>query len=63
MQDRIKQKTKVTLEIDTTLAAAAAAKGVDLANLVEQALVATLRTERKQKLSEEDRSAIEVILA
>ncbi len=59
MQERVKPKTKVTLDIDATLAAAAAVNGVDLVSLLEQALAAQLRVGRKQALNDEDRSAIE----
>ncbi len=59
MQERVKPKTKVTLDIDATLAAAAAAKGVDLASLLEQALAAQLQASRTDTLSEADLLATE----
>ena len=38
MQERVQPKKKVTVEIDTTLAVAAAAKGLDLSAELERAL-------------------------
>ena len=59
MQERVKPKKKVTLEIDATLAAAAAAKGIDLASFIEQALRAELQEATPRGLSDDDRAAIE----
>ena len=59
MQERVKPKTKVMLDIDATLVAAAAAKGVDLASLLEQALTAQLQASRAGTPSDEDRLATE----
>ena len=50
MQERVKPKKKVTLAIDATLAAAAAAKGIDLALVLEQALQAPVLGVIPQKI-------------
>ena len=44
MQERVKPKKKLTVEIDATLAAAAAAKGIDLSAELERALRRLLGT-------------------
>lgn len=61
MQERIKPKPKkkVTLAIDATLAAAATAKGIDLASFLEQALQAKLQEAAPRGLNDDDRAAIE----
>lgn len=59
MQERVKPKKSVTLAIDATLVAGAAAKGIDLASFVEQALQARLHGENCGGLSDDDRAAIE----
>ncbi len=68
MQERVKpggskaskqvtKKTKVTLELDAALVAAASVKGVDLAAMLEAALRADVRG--GQALSGDDRAAID----
>lgn len=59
MQERVKRKTSVTVELDTALVVAANARGVDLAGLFEQALEARLRTGSQQPLSEEERASLD----
>ena len=58
MQDRVKSKQKITLEIDTVLAATAATKGLDLAFLLEQALHRQLSVP-PGSLNEDDLAAME----
>ena len=61
MQERVKAKKRMTVEIDETLASAAAVKGIDLAALLEDALRARLQgSDGKRALSDDDRAAIEV---
>lgn len=70
MQERVKpaskpkprakpQKKKVILEIDAKLAAAANAKGIDLATALEQALRRELTEASATPLGKDDREAIE----
>lgn len=61
MQERVNKPTKhrasttkVTLEIDSKLAAVAAAKGVDLAALLEAALIVGDGDRRRQSLGKEE---------
>ena len=57
MQERVKPKTKVTLELDAALVTAARAKGLDLASILELGLERELR--RGEPLSADDKAAIE----
>ena len=59
MQERVKPRTKVTLDLDTALVAAAKARGVDLQHLVESALRASLQPSSNRGLTDEDRESIE----
>lgn len=54
MQERVKPKTRVTLDLDTALVAAAATGGLDLAALLEQVLEARVGRSRMQRLSGEE---------
>lgn len=59
MQERVKPKTKkLTVEIDATLAAAAAAKGLDLSEELERALRRLLGSS-KAAPSDEDRASMD----
>ena len=59
MQERVTSKTKVTVELDAAMVAAARVKGIDLALLFEQALAARIDAGRSGALSDEDRASME----
>ncbi len=59
MQERVKRKTNITVEIDTALASEAEAKGIDLKSFVEQALQTRLRAGGASGLTAEERSDLE----
>ena len=66
MQERVKQPTpprnattKVTISIDSRLAAAAAADGLDLSVLMEQALIAQIGATADTSLDEHEKAALE----
>ncbi len=59
MQERVKPTKKVTLAIDATLAAAAEAKGIDLALLLERALKVEVQDGQGRGLSKDDKAAID----
>ena len=59
MQERVKPRTRITLEIDAALALTAGAKGLDLALLLERAIHAAMREGQSVELTEADRAAIE----
>ena len=59
MQERVKPKTRMTVELDATLVAVAKAKGVDFAMLFEQALEAHVNASRSRPLNDEDQASME----
>ena len=59
MQERVKPTTRVTLNLDATLVAAATARGVVLEQFVESALRASLQPSSNRGLTDEDRESIE----
>lgn len=62
MQERVKSKARLTVDVDATLVAAASVEGIDLAELLEQALSSRLQQPGRRRpvaLSEGDRASIE----
>jgi hypothetical protein len=59
MQERVKRKSTVSLEIDADLAAAAVEAGLDLAPMLEHALAVRLACGSSGGLSDADRAAID----
>lgn len=62
MQERVKSKTRLTVDVDAVLVAAANVEGIDLAELLEQALSSRLQQSGRRRpaaLSDDDRASIE----
>lgn len=57
MQDSVKPRAKVTVEIDPALVAAVGATDGELSSIIEQALEAYLRRRGLQPASEDDRAS------